>query len=572
MKKNRKLMAVLLSGAMMASTLSGCSGGSKPAETQKTAETQKPAETAEASTQAGGTETAAAAGESDGADWGTIDGKPISAEPITIRIFATKGVDVGDIKTFEYLQKHCEANNITVEWEQCALEMVDERLNVIVASGDLPDMFWGLPQKQYEQLKQAGALAKIQDYLPECPRFNKTVDEFPDSRKYFTEPDGTVYMMPMLDGLTVNQPLICRRDWLEELGMEPPVTKDDWYKYWVAVRDNDLNKNGDPNDEIPFTAEKLSYVLNLVSAFEMVDGFYVDVQDNSQVKYSYTDPRYKEFLEWLNMLWNENLIDHNIFTNDKKALQSDNALNLAGSYSGKLNGQLNTYLSAIGSQIEGYDLVGTEPIKSDNGLQIHPFSQPIVKCDSSSSGAVISVSSKYPKECVQFCDWFYDFSDPYGGGFMNIFGYEGDTFVYNADKTDYSYSDNVLHNPDGLSPQQVLSRKTTRGQHAGYVKPTGSFKMWAPQVEEAYNNLAPFYNESLKYIVPPLPFTDAQNKEIRSTMADINTYVEESVSDFMTGKTPIDQFDAFVEKINKMGIQNILDIYNEAYAEWNQPR
>ena len=83
------------------------------------------------------------------------------------------------------------------------------------------------------------------------------------------------------------------------------------------------------------------------------------------------------------MLWEENLIDHNIFTNDKKALQNNNALNLVGSYSGKLNGQLNTYLSAIGSQIEGYDLIGTEPIKSDNGMQLHPFCQPIVKCDSS---------------------------------------------------------------------------------------------------------------------------------------------------------------------------------------------
>lgn len=566
MKRSRKLAAVLLAGSMMASTLSGCSGGSAPKESPKASETA-----AQASSEAtGGAETQAA--DVEGADWGTINGKPISDKPITLRIFAAKGVDVGDFSTFEHFNKHCKVNNITVEWEQCSFDLADERLNVIIASGELPDMFWGLTAKQYTQLKQAGALAPIQDYLGNCPRFNKTIEEFPEAKKYYTEPDGTVYMMPMLDGLTANQPLICRRDWLDELGMEAPVTKDDWYKYWVAVRDNDMNKNGDPNDEIPFSAEKLTYVLNLVSAFEMVDGFFVDVQDNNQIKFSYTDPRYKEFLEWIHMLWEENLIDHNIFTNDKKALQNNNALNLVGSYSGKLNGQLNTYLSAIGSQIEGYDLIGTEPIKSDNGLQIHPFCQSIVKCDSSCSGAVVSATSKFPKECVEFCDWFYDFSDPYGGGFMDIFGFEGDTFVYNEDKTDYNYSDNVLHNPDGYSPQQTLSKKTARGQHAGYVNPVGSFKMWAPQVEEAYNNIAPFYDESLKYIVPDLPFSDAQNKEIRSTMADINTFVEESVSDFMTGKEPIENFDTFVEKINKMGIQKVLDMYNETYQVWNQPR
>ena len=562
--KNKKVLALLLAGTMMASSLGGCSGGNKTTEPQKETELSELNETEPVQTDENA--------EGEEADWGTINGKPISAEKITLRIFSTKGVDVGDFNTFEYLNRHCEANNITVEWEQCSQDLADERLNVIVASGELPDMFWGLTEKQYSQLKQAGALAELQDYLADCPRFNKKIEEFPDAKKYYMEPDGTVYMMPMLDGLTANQPLICRRDWLEELGMDLPVTKDDWYQYWVAVRDNDMNKNGDPGDEIPFTAEKLSYVLNLVSAFEMVDGFFVDVKDNNQIKFSYIDPRYKEFLEWLNMLWNENLIDHSIFTNDKKTLQSNNALNLVGSYSGKLNGQLNTYMATLGSKIEGYDLVGTEPIMSDGGLQIHPFCQPLVKCDSSASGAVVSVSSKYPKECVQFCDWFYDFSDPYGGGFMSIFGYEDDTFVYNEDKSEYNYSDNVLKNPDGLSPQQVLSKKTTRGQHAGYVDPVGSFKMWAPQVEEAYSHIKPFYDESLKYIVPPLAFTDAENKEIRSTMADINTFVEENISDFMTGKQPLDNFDAFVEKVNKMGIGRILDLYNKAYSDWNQPR
>lgn len=553
----KRIVAAMLTGVMAVSVLSGCSGGKKAPDT----------------TTAATTGTAAAQGAADdGISPGAAAGAPISAEPITIRVFAAKGVDVGDYSSFDYLNEYCEKNNIKVEWECVNLDLVDDRMNVIVASGDLPDMFWGLTNKQYEQLKQAGALASIQGYLGNCPNFNAVIAEYPEAKKYYMEPDGTVYMMPMLDGLTVNQPLLCRKDWLDELGMEAPVTKEDWYQYWVAVRDNDMNKNGDPNDEIPFTAEKFSYLLSMVSAFEMVDGFFVDAQDNNTVKFSYTDPRYKEYLEWMHMLWEENLIDHNIFTSDKKTLQNNNALNLVGSYSGKLNGQMNTYLSAIGSNIEGYDLVGTEPMMSDHGMQLHPFSQSLVKCDSSTSGAVISVTSKYARECVELCDWFYDYSDPDGGGFMNIFGHEGDTFVYNDDKSDYNYSDTVLHNPDGLSPQQVLSAKTTRGQHAGYVKPIGSFKMWYPQVEDAYNKLAPFYDESLKYMIPALPFSDAQNKEIRSTMADINTFVEEGVSNFIIGNEPIENFDLFVEKINGMGIERILDIYNEAYAEWNQPR
>ena len=122
---NRRLMAAVLAGVMAVSTLGGCSGGQKTKETTASQTT--------AAAVGGQTETEAAqteAGE-DGPDWGTINGKPISDEPITIRIFAATGADVGNYADFEYMKKHCEANNINVEWECYNLDMVDDRLNVI---------------------------------------------------------------------------------------------------------------------------------------------------------------------------------------------------------------------------------------------------------------------------------------------------------------------------------------------------------------------------------------------------------------------------------------------------------
>ncbi len=556
--KMKKVAASVLAASMVMTGLTGCGGGASSSGT-----TQAPAATTgdQGETQAVAEK---AAWES---DW-----EKISEEPITIRIFAPKGAEVVDYGEMDYIKKYCEATNINVIWEQPTQDMAKDRLNVIIASGDLPDMFWGVTDTQYEQLRQAGAIAPIQDYLDECPNLQKMMEEHPETRKYMIEPDGNMYAMPLMDGLTSNNPMVARKDWLDQLGMEAPVTKADWEAFWIAVRDNDLNGNGDPNDEIPLSGEGMPSLRLMVSAFEMLDGFFVDVQDGSKIKFSPIDSRYKEYITWLNHLWNEKLIDPNIFTTDKKILSNTMALNIVGSYQGKLNGTFNTYLSTLTPNIEGFDLVGTQPIMSDNGMQLHPGVTPLVRMDKSCGGGVVSITSKYPKECVKFCDWFYDATAPTGGAFLDVFGYEGVTFEYNEDKTDYFYTDWVLNNPDGLSPQQALMKYTTRGQYPGFVPAMGSLKMWHPQTLEAYENIEPFYEESLEYTVPTLPFTDEQNKKIRSTMADINTYVDETVAAFMTGKEPLDNFDNFVATVEKMGIQDILDIYNEAYAIWNQER
>lgn len=494
----------------------------------------------------------------------------ISEKPITLKIYASKGSGTPDYNDMEHMKKYSEFTNVFVEWEQPPQDLSAERFNIVIASNELPDMFWNIKADQYTQLKTANAIIPVQDYFASCPNLQKVIAQFPNMDKYVTDPDGKAYSLPFFDGLTVNDVMILRKDWLDQLGMTAPVTRDDWYRYWCGVRDNDVNGNGDPSDEIPLSGASFSGLLSLVSAYEMDNGFFVDPADGDKVKFSYYDPRYENFLSWIHQLWEEKIIDPDILTIDSKTLGNNTALNLVGSYRGKLNGQLNTYMTTMPDKIPGFNLLGTQPIQSDNGVSFHPGSVPMVRTDI--IGGVVTVTSKYPKECVQYCDWFYDFSDPYGGAFMNIFGYEGVTFQYNADKSDYEYTDWVLHNPDGLSPQQALQTLTTRCQHPSYVPPIGSFKMWHPSTVASYENSEPFYNESLKYKVPSLTFSDADAKTVRSIMADINTYVSEMSAKFMTGEASLDQFDDYIATVKGMGIEDVLAIYNKTYQEWNQPR
>lgn len=558
-----RTVSILLAVIMIVSILSGCAGGATTTPTGA-------ASTTAAQTQQTTVKASTAATIPEPAEPGLFGVKQIVSKPITIKIYCSKGADVPSFGDLKHMANYSKATNMAVEWEQPPADLSTERFNIVLASQNLPDMFWNIQAAQFLQLKTSKAIVPIQDYLKECVNVQKVTKANPGSEKYYIDPDGKAYSLPFFDGLTVNDVMILRNDWLKKLNMSVPVTKDDWYKYWIAVRDNDPNGNG-KKDEIPLAGETFSRgILSLVSAFGMDNGFFVDAKNGNAVKYSFYDARYKDFLTWINKLWSEKIIDPNILSTDSKTLTNNSALNLVGSYRGKLNGQFNTYMTTIASKVPGYELAGAPPIKSDDGTQFHPGSVPLVRTDV--IGGAVTVSNKYPKECVLFCDWFYDFSDPYGGGFVNIFGYEGTTFVYTADKKDYNYSDWVLKNPDKLSPQQALQKYTTRGQHPGYVYEIGSFKMWDPTTVKAFDANKPFYQDSLKYKMPTLTFSSDQNSKIKTTMADIDTYVMEMSAKFMTGGEPLSNFDSYIKKIKDMGIEDILTIYNTVYADWNKPR
>ena len=492
----------------------------------------------------------------------------ISYEPVHLRIFASAGIDTPMYNDIPHMFAHSERTNVFVTWEHVPFAQHDERFNVILASGNLPDMFWNIRSTGLQALRAGGAAADISPYLTRelMPNFNARIDEFPFITDAFTEVDGSVFFLPLIDGLASNDPLILRGDWLEYLNLPIPETLDDWFNYWVGVRDNDVSGTG-LNNEIPLSVvnsgARRNYFRTWVSAFGMNDRFFVDHANGGQIIFSNIDPRYVEFLEWANMLWNEDILDREFANSTTDMHGTRTAQNRLGSFRGLLNGQLNSPMNSMPAQIDGFNLIGAPPIRSASGLQLHPGVQNLVRTDT--IGGVVTATSNHIREAVMFTDWFYDFSAPYGGAFMNIFGVEGHTFYFTNDaRTEFVYSNYVLNNPNGLTPAQVLGRHTTRVAHPGFANQLGSFRMWHPSTEAAFNAIYPFYEESLRFLVPNLPLTEDEERRIRNIMADVDTYVDEQVNNFIMGRRDISTFPQFVTTVERMGINEVLEIKNRA--------
>lgn len=59
----------------------------------------------------------------------------------------------------------------------------------------------------------------------------------------------------------------------------------------------------------------------------------------------------------------------------------------------------------------------------------------------------------------------------------------------------------------------------------------------------------------------PLP---EETSELASKLNEVKTHQQEMFLKFIMGDEPLDKFDEYVEQLNRLGLQDVLRIYNSA--------
>ncbi len=149
-----------------------------------------------------------------------------------------------------------------------------------------------------------------------------------------------------------------------------------------------------------------------------------------------------------------------------------------------------------------------------------------------------------------------------------MWGEEGKSYTMVDGKP--QWTDFILKNPDGRTVDEAWG-SLTPGRS---IWPT----VWLPsdltlqrdseEVRTAKTDI--LTSETLVEPLPPrLSFSQKDNDRRKQLMTDINTYVNESVTNFIVGKQPISDWDKYVEKVQKMGIDEVIKIYQKAMNDWN---
>lgn len=168
----------------------------------------------------------------------------------------------------------------------------------------------------------------------------------------------------------------------------------------------------------------------------------------------------------------------------------------------------------------------------------------------------ISTNCEDVKLACQWLDYFWTEE----GQLLCNYGIEGEGFEYDENGTP-QFTDFVVN---GGNFQFMMTGYTLSGVPSlqDFDK---SFFTYGDNVLEAFDTWASCVDDL--YTLPAaLTLNTEQNEAYSSKFNDINTMAEERIGKFITGEMDIEsQWDAFQQDLTSMGIQDCIDIYQEAY-------
>ncbi|WP_158299508.1 extracellular solute-binding protein [Paenibacillus antri] len=168
----------------------------------------------------------------------------------------------------------------------------DNKLNLLIASGDAPDMFISSGANSQKYILD-GVTADLTPYVTpaKMPNYFKWISEV-ELQRYSVE--GKFERSPLIFPRSVYRSYYIRKDWLDNLGLSMPTNYEETMEVIRAFTFNDPDQNG-KNDTYGLTAvgngTSLSYDFphwiqnDLVGAFMIRDNKLVDVQSDLNVQH-----------------------------------------------------------------------------------------------------------------------------------------------------------------------------------------------------------------------------------------------------------------------------------------------
>lgn len=550
--KNKKLLALLLAAAMSVGCLAGCG------QTEVTS-----TETGKASTE---TEVVESTNTSETIEADVYEVTyPVVDEPITVTglIVNTQGRDYSENRwvwdkvseitgiNFEWIEidKDARSTYLAGDWEFDFIISKDWKANIINDYGVVGGMF-----------------ANYYDYLEYMPNLQKLFEDFPEAEAVVREINGEIYRLPAVEiSATATQirPYY-RTDLLEAAGLTVPKTVDEFYNTLKVLKE----KNGGAAAWCPRNLKEDSYFGGMLfAAFGTKVSPDFDDDGTGKVIFNRTSEQYKHYLEFMNKLYEEELIDQEYLTVD-----SQYALGLAQAGQTVFLGDEAHSLKEADFADGVVHLGVLEPFTSEYDSTQTVLAQLPVKAH----GFFLNKESEYLVPLVKAFDIMFAEEEVVEGS-----GLKGQSFTYGMEGRDYILNDDMTYDlvvPEGYSGsftdyqynELIVDNCGRATELAGYVTSTPGNGQ-ARQLGFVSNIFPYACDNSEVFPASFLKFTEEEQAVITSKYADVEAYVKEMKNKFITGVEDIDtMWDAYVKGLDERGLQDVIAVYQASYDRWNQ--
>lgn len=560
--KMKKVLSLMLAATLTLSLAAcgGKDGGQEPQGESKEEASDSPQEETPSADEA---DEADDAGEADGSQEsaGGDSGMKITEEPVTLTVLTTRWGNMGDSFTNnEFLQQLEAETNVHIEWQVQSLNDWGEQKGIMLAGGELPDIVFGNQTfNDADIMNNSELFMPLDDLIDQyMPNYKKALEEMPDLKKVCTFPDGKMYSMGKnlpLRPKSCNQPII-NKQWLDNLNLEVPTNVDELYEVLKAFKEQDANGNGDPNDEIPISGSK-GISMDLLNPWGITDlnGYKMLVNEDGSLTYYPTCEAYKEGLKWLNKLYSEGIIDPEAFTQDDAMLtakrQDPNIARVGLEYAWTADSNFGQWSSeyTIIPPIAGPDG------KCYTGGDVNGVSS-IVRNE-----VMITTFCENPEVAAKWIDLFYTGE----ASIQNFWGGIGNVITKHDDGT-YTLNDP----PEGTSADAWYWDSSLRDFGPKYVSSEfeKNVKLSTESGDGKKVEDSKIAEDTVTTPYPNVMFTNEENEERPTLTTDIDKYVESTRAKWITEGGIDEEWDAYVEQLNAMGLERLIEIYTDAYERY----
>ncbi len=496
----------------------------------------------------------------------------LSDEPITLKMFCTYDSTrymFSDFSEVPSMKRMAELTNVNIEFIHPTAGSEKEQLNLLLSSGDLPDIIyydWNSFNATPDQLYEDGLIIDVAPYLEQyAPNTNKLIAQNPQIAKDITTDSGLMpgfYQMQFSEVLKNTYGYILRADWLEQVGKSTPVTLDDWYDVLCAFRDNDMNGNGDPSDEYPLTTGLFTNNedCKAMEAFYGAWGknWQMYVTPDKHMAYGAYDEDYKEYLLLMRKWIEEGLIDPDFATNDKTQQDAKFLNSQAGALRSGLGAGFGTFIAGLGG--EQYIAGAVTPVMNagDTSYNFSGRSAGVT-----SSAAFITTSCKTPELAVMWLDMLY------GGDGMMLANYGIEGEAYNMVDGYPTLVEYITRNPDGKSINVALAEFSMGCSSFPFWNDTGvrEQRMLSYPVQRQIGlEMANMSNDGC---VPRISLTADETTEYASIISEVQTYVQEMTLAFLLGEADIESgFEDYMQTLKDLGVEDAIAIQDAALQRY----
>ncbi len=486
---------------------------------------------------------------------------PIAEEPVTFTLWYTWPPVLANFidgpGATPFAEELTARTGVTIEYVLANTEAANEEFSLMAASGEYTDMILG-GSSYYtnpDQMIEDGIALDVAPYLDELmPNLKAVLDSNKEYKLAAYTDSGAIAECYRFEiGTEQNVGPVIRKDWLDTLGMEIPVTYDEYYDVLSAFK---AEMDCDAPLLLPYTGLTNYYSLGYGVPGDLRNGLFYVVED--EVKYAGLEQEYYDFVTMMAQWYADGLIDQD-FLSRTTTTDPDTGLISSGD------------AGVWTANVLMFDMYGD--MVDDPNFAITGTTYPKLTADSpmmylkeamvTGTGYTVTTDCHDVDTCLRWIDYWYSEE----GTFLANYGVEGVSFEYDEDGKAH-LNEVILQSEIGLPSSLTCSIYITSG--GPYVNDCNRLQYYFGDLQRTAMESWDHSDETFCSEAFPSAagLTTEEAETYTAIMSDIETYMEETISSIVVGNAPASELDEMAESLTSMNIEEAISLMQAAYDRY----